>query len=422
MKEGYQAKVVQLLCQMEDFAVQNRFKARFLDAVSDCREQWSEEAPGQNLQLDMERIDELVGQFEEQLKAVPEEESAQDEARRRGWEIWNRCRNENAVLQNAYCNSSETYMQEAERKLRDLANVAANFDDVADSGRFQGKVKAVGNAYKQQMEELQGSYISEAGGNYTTAFDRLRKLFSGIGQQGVSVGRIFYENYTENQDGLGKAAESYAQSTDKGENSIAGFAESLRDPLRKKICCLKRKRKIRKLMPLVVLLVLLAVIILKVKQSVEKIMQIGLPESMAQLLLDNSETIINLIKNLKGAETASAGAGVAVAALPLLILVLLLYFLWCKAADKAYRRWVIDEAGRLLTGELDNWKQQNFLQKAVQESYQELGRYMETQYEGILSRMLPSVLSPDDQETAGAGEEIRQIRSDWEKLKREVTG
>lgn len=419
MNKEYRAKVVQLLSRMEDFAVKNRFKARVLDAVSDCRERWSEETPGQGLPLDLEKIEELVGQFEEQLKAVPEEERVQDEARRRGWEIWNRCRNENMVLQKQYCGSSETSVQEAERKLYDLANVRANFDDVVDAGRFQEKVNDVANAYKRQIDELQGSYIGEVGDSYTAAFDRMRKLFSGVGQPGVSVNRIFYEKYTENQDGLVKAAESYAQSLDKGEKRIAGFAESMRDSLREKIDDLKRKRKIRKLIPPIVLLaVLLAVltfVILTAKKFVENMAQVVLPEDMTQLLLDNLGTIINLVKEMRGGKTAVAGAGVVVGALPIL---LLFYFFWCKAVNKAYRRWVTEEAGRLLNGELDNWKQQNCLQKAVQESYQELGRYMETQYEGILSGMLPAVLPSDD---PGTGEEIRQIRSDWEKLKREGT-
>ncbi len=226
-----------LIGKMEKLADQIHVKARILDAISDCKEGWTKKMPEQERLKKIREVDDLFRQLEEQLAAGTQEDETKKEIRQRSRDILNRCRNENEILQKEYCGSAAAYIQEDERKLHDLANVRANYEEVVSGERFLRRAHNIGDIYKQQLDELQGQYTGAAGQNYTAAFDRLRSLFAGIGRD-ASANRRFYENYDENQNNFINLTEAYARGTDKGEKSIVAFASSQKNrPVKEKEKC-----------------------------------------------------------------------------------------------------------------------------------------------------------------------------------------
>lgn len=421
MRDTAQKEILQWLCRLEEIAARNHVKTRLLDAVQDCKRDFESKRSRQDWQVKCRELEELLGQIKKQMPYDLEAESLADDIRQKASEMIERCKRSNEIQQKEYINGSSTYINEAERSIKELSNVRANYDDVTDRGRFLTAIGNIGQKYKQQMDELEEKYINALNQNYQNVFDRVKTLFSSTGYDREAE-RRFYETYYENQDSLIRNAQGYAYNLEKGESSISEFAEKIQEPIQQKIGRIRRKALWKKWMPIIMILIVIALGVTGniVRQRIDASNQ---PEETAEQTEDPEEFqerlrdrfMDQIVDSMADDASEKLGGIILEIVIPILILVVLLYIFWMRSIDKQCRNNIIRESERLLTTAFEDWRQQGTLMASVKESFRLTEIYVDKQYSDLLSELLNGGEGVNAEKA-----EFIQLCSDWENIKRKV--
>jgi len=432
MRSEDRKEVLQWLDRIEEIAVSNQVKTRLLDAVREYKKELKSDLTREEWVVKSQELEDLLGQIKKQIPCDFEEEDLTEEIRQKAFEMLERCKRSNGVLREDYINDSATYIQETERSMDELCNVQANYDEVTNKERFINVMGSIGQKYKVQVDAFQEKYISALLQNYQNVFDRLKGLFTSTGY-GKEAQREFYETYYENQDGLARDTQGYARNLEKGQSSIAKYAENVQALIQQAVSRIKRKAARKKWMPILIiaLIAVLGIAGQAVRQhmdaAAEQEMQAEETEEISnkQKLLEITEQVLEkkvdeaADKGTSGFLEMFAVGGTMMVGVPVLILLVLLlfglYWFWIQGVKKRCRNSIIEEAEKLQRTSLEEWKQEGSLAAAVGESFGMIEAYADKKHQELLSQLLNNQMKTDPEKAKFA-----KICSDWENIKRKV--
>ena len=444
MKKEMQNEIQQWLCRLEETAINAHVKTRLLDAIQDCKKDLQKKLKPETWADTSRELDELLEQLKKQMSDETEGETLENEVRQKASEMTERCRRSNDMRKKDYVNDSDTYIQEAEEALRDLCNVAANYEEVTKKDRFVSAVHSIGEKYKLQIDEVQEKYIHVLHQNYQNLFDRMRELFYAAGN-GEETQRKFYETYYANLDILAEDTAGYVRKLEKGQSSMTDYAEEVQGSIQKTIKSLKGRAARKKRMPMLVLLLIVILWIggrtayqwtnevrtekvtvqeeavqeetptqeitaSEIGESAKKVEEtVKAGEAVAKMV--SSGTLGSILKKVFGAVwKLVVGWGI-----PLLLLVFVLYWLWTRLVDRHCRDQIIKETSDLQNTALQEWKRQGTLTAAVEESFNAIEIYVSSKYQELLTQ-----LSGDQKKTVPEKELFQELCAEWEMMKRKV--
>lgn len=427
MRSEDQKEVLQWLGRIEETAVSNQVKTRLLDAVREYKKELESDLTQEEWVVKSQELEDLLGQIKRQMLYDPEKEDLTEEIRQKASEMLERCRRSNGILKEDYINGSAAYIQEAERSMNELCNVRANYDDVTNKERFLNVMGSIGQKYKEQVDTFQEKYISALLQNYQNVFDRLKGLFTSTGY-GKETQQKFYETYYENQDGLARETRGYARNLEKGQSSIAEYAENVQTPIQQAVSRIKRKAARKKWTP--ILIIALIAVLGIAGQAVRRHMDAAAEQEMQaeeteeisneQKLLEIAEQVLEK----KADQAVDMGAsdffeaivgGTMMVGVPVLILLFVLYWFWIQSVKKRCRNSIIEEAEKLQRTSLEEWKQAGSLAAAVGESFGMIEAYADKKHQELLSQLWNSQKKTDPEKA-----KFSKICSDWENIKRKV--
>lgn len=447
MRREIQKEIQQWLCRLEETAVNCHVKTRLLDAVRDCKKDLEKKLSPEMWADESVEVDELLEQIKKQMPCETDGEVSGDEIRRKASEMMERCRQSNEALKRGYVNDSDPYIREAEEAVRDLCNVAANYEEVTKEERFLNAVHNIGQKYKMQIDELQENYVSVLHQNYQNLFDRMRELFSSAGY-GEEIQRKFYETYYEKLDLLAADTAGYVRNLEKGQASLEEYAKEVQEPIQKTVKRLRGKAARKKWIP--ALTVLLAVLLgfggkmAFQRMSEAEVEETAVQEEMvaqgevaaqeqsaetrieeAKKMLEDVEEVTGKVGEIAGNVTAiTKGAGGdglhgiikwGVLLILTLVTLLLLYWLWTKSVDRHCRDRIIKETADLQNAALQEWKKRGTLTAAVEKSFEKTETYVFKRYQEIMMQ-----LSGAQGEDAPEKAQLMELCEEWETIKRKV--
>lgn len=438
MKKGTQKEIQQWLCRLEETAINGHVKTRLLDAVRDCKKDLQKKLTPETWADRSRELDELLEQLKKQMPYETKGETPESEVRQKASEMIERCRRSNDLRKKDYVNDSDTYIQEAEKAMRDLCNVAANYEEVTRKERFVSAVHSIGEKYKLQIDEVQEKYIHVLHQNYQHMFDRMKELFYSAGY-GEETQRKFYETYYANLDVLAGDTAGYARKLEKGQSSMADYAEEVQGPIQKTIKRLKGRAARKKRLPMLVLL-LAAVLWIGGKTAYQWTNEVRTEEASVQGEAVQEEAPAGETTASKIGEAVKIGGTVAKEVskssgtgkilkavlsvilslvmgwgIPFLLLVFVLYWLWTRSVDRHCRDQIVKETSDLQNTALQEWERQGTLTAAVEKSFEAIEIYVYSKYEELLMQ-----LSGDQKKTVSEKELFQELCAEWEMMKRKV--
>lgn len=320
----------------------------------------------------------MAAEYEKQM------EVAEEEVKERIIEILNRCSESNELASEIYDNGYRSSAKEAERHMREIVNVKANFQEVISPHAFSQCFHRIGEGYDNQMNDAAYQYTDKITENYNNAMQKVRKMLLSLGHGSMGISqRDIYKKWDEGKEQVNRSLREQAAGLEKGGREIAGFGDKNVAAIRKIVKKNKRRYRRVKLIPLYIILGLLIAILAggiilyqtgKTEETAETMEETKQQENMFKVrdLLEN----IDKIGEIKDYLTD----GAAIAAGFVVFIIAVLWFLLVAAANKWYKARVCEEASAFLLKQMNDFWQQEPLKNFMEKSRLEIKENAEEVY------------------------------------------
>lgn len=431
-----------MLAGMEETAVELEMKMRFLDAIRDMKQELAEPLLAEELRKKSLEIDELVRELKKQvtlesreiaLNEVTSVTEREVEERVRGF--LEECREANQEILLNDRKGYATYVQEAERDMRDLANVSANYETVTDATRFCDSFYKIGSKLDEQIGELAKPCAENLMDNYDRAIKRIGNMLSDTGYR-PGIQRELYTKWSTVFESMKEQLREKAGQMDYGGRAIKGFADEHTGPVQKIIEKVNRKYKRIKKIPLYVMLSVLAILIVFI--IVLFVMAGRLAGTVGEVVANEIETnglsdtvdsisefgsgIAALLKMFgTGSVDSAAAVGGGWIAIIILALMGLLWVFLCRLLNKRCKKQICSEVGAYLSERLDVFWQTEPISEQIKMSFEQMNAHAEFLSGKKLNEIFGGMVYDTTQnEASGIGRMLRLCR-EWEQIKRSAT-
>lgn len=419
---------------LEQYVIETGEKRRILDSIKDIKADLKHVSTEQQLQHKLQEIDEAVNYLKN--KIAPKEEMivtddgtnvSEEEIQQEIQKIMNSCGETNYLIRSRYNVEQETYIKETEQKMRDLANVNANYDIVTIPTQFTGHMYQMGQNYDRQINNSTREYITEAGDNFNRAMQKIKNLLGGLNyrNKGLTQKEI-YQNWDEKLEYVKQSQIKEAERTEKGAQLLSQFGEKHVDPIQKIVKKKKRKRVIYKLFPLIIVLAILIINIAgqAIQNAIEPKAETQSEASPVEFMEKvPTKQIINGLRAIPSSILSGAISfvqWVIIVVIIVVVLLILAWFFWNQHVKKLYRKWICNDVGQYLSKEIENFWRDNSLRISLEDGMGQIEDSVETQYKQLFAKAFWGMNQSGNENS----QEIRllELYHQWNDIKNTIIG
>lgn len=437
-----QDKVLQLVTQIEDVAVDLKLKIRLLDAIRDIKNKLKRPLTTLELKQVMVEIDELVHQLKKQVEPTINEivvnefvTITEEDIQNRIKGILSETNRVSATLAKENIQGYESYLVETETAMWDFAKAEANYDTLINPQRLKEKFTNIGKRHNSQMNTLTDRYIDETAENYDHAIKQIGTMFSEIKDSRIVFGqKELYQQWTEKYDVVKSNLKEMTEVIDKGGDEVVGFCNEHERSITKMIGKIKKKYTGKKCIPLYAL-ILIGFIVLAMnivstvseekKDSVEtESISTEQQDSLANDVGDILDTIIKNKDTLKDTYNLLSGKEKTVKTNNIWLTVLavfvygVLWYRWIHVQNKKCKAAICEETSKYIGQQLDIFKKEQRLQRRTELGYEETVKMVLATYEDVFANIFADVLYDERKDENSATGRLLFLCNEWEIIKR----
>ena len=427
-----------MLVGMEETAVELEMKMRFLDAIRDMKQELAEPLSAEELRKKSLDIDELVRELKKQvtpenreiaLNEVTSVTEREVEERVRGF--LEECREANQEILLNDREGYATYVQEAERDMRDFVDVSANYETVTNAAQFCDSFYKIGSKLDRQIEELAKPCAENLMDSYDRTVKRIGNMLSDTGYR-PGIQRELYTKWSTIFESIKGQLMEKAGQMDYGGRAIKGFADEHAGPIQKIMEKVNRKYKRIKKIPLYVMLSILAILIVSI--IVLFVMARRLAGAVGEVVISEIETnglsdtvdsigefgsgIAALLKMFGTGSAGKAAVGGGWIVIIILALMGLFWFFLCWLLNKRCKKQICSEVGAYLSESLGVFWQTESISEQIKKSFEQMNAHAELLSGEKLNEIFGGMVYDTTQnEASGIGRMLKLCR-EWEQIKR----
>lgn len=314
--------------------------------------------------------------YEEQMEVTEEE------VKGRITDILNRCSESNELASEVYENGYQFSAKEAERHMREIVNVKANFQEVTSSHAFSQCFHKMGEKYNNQMNDAARQYMDGISKNYNSAMQKIRKMLASMGHDSMGVSqRDIYKKWDEGKAQVNRSLKEQVAGLEKGGKEIAEFGDRNVTSVQKIIKKNKKKYRRVKLIPLYIILGLLIVIMAKgiILQQTEETTEETKQQNTMSDAVDKLGGIKKIVE-MAGGSLLSFLSGIATTAGYVVFIIAVLWYFLAIAANKWCKARICEEVSTFLLKQVNDFWQQESLVDSMEKSRLEIKENAEEVY------------------------------------------
>ena len=431
---------MELLTSMEMIAQEKNMKLWIFDRIKELKTCLKKNLSEIELDQKILEIDEIAEYIQKQISPDTIEECIIDdltivsleEVKHNIRDVIEESVEKNKYLIGSYVKAQQTYIEEAERNMKEIGNAEALYNQIQNSGNFCSFFGQIGKKLNVQIANSAKQFAEAAFQNYDVATNKVKNMLSNIQEKNLHTSKKeLYHKYDTHYDLIKQELKEQANEKEYGGKAIERFGEEHTENVEKILKRNKKKRKYYKLVPLIIVLLLCFIpkIISSVTENtvhVEEIDQTdeGKSEIVKELLgklgkqiLEKKDVLVILKTIGKGMITVVKTIGKGMLGTGIIIAVS--YWIYIEKVNKWYKQWVSSEVSTYLMPELEKFWQETALIEKVEESFVEISMELKNDYyellNGILSDRTAETVIVDSREM-----EFQQIYKEWNIVKKSI--
>lgn len=436
-------KKLEWLSQIEQYAKEKNLSARILDSIEECKNNiTAEDADWKAINNEVEELLDCIEQ--KTVPAVLKEENNENEISVQAVEaqmknMAQRCQTENEESIRSIEVRKSLILKNLYRMLGEITHTKAHLGELKNEDlylQFFYRQKTVYETNALGMIKELSEAISK---NYGYLLEHLRSMFQSIGGYKVGIGnKRFYDEFQERKLGLDMKLQGEIETSEVGGSDIIAFGQRTKEPIKKIVSKLEKRRKFLAWLPLIILLsgfMVNAVVNQEKHQEIienaaaeEQLQEDGNPQQDTLLdygkdLVQNvSEdgTALSLVKSLfKPLATVVLALFIILGIYLILILlvIIILYIAYLKFLKAWCNNQICSQCGAYLQTEINRFEQSNNLATQIADVIKTMEEEYEQQYLRILNNLFSGTMFDSESVERKEAERFSAFREEWNRLK-----
>lgn len=419
-----QAKAMELLSSMEMIAQEKDMKLWIFDRIRELKACLKKNLSEMEMDFKILEIDEIAEYIQKQISSDTVEECIVDDLTTVSLEevkynirnVMEESVEKNKYLVGSYVKAQQTYIEEAERNMKEIGNAEALYNQIQNSGIFCNFFGQIGKKLDMQIGNSAKQFVETAFRNCDGAINKIKNIFFSMQNESLHKNKKeLYHKYDAQSNLLKQEMENRVTSMTYGGEVIEEFGKKHSERIEKILKRNKRKRKFYKLLPVLVVLTLWFA-----PRAINKLIDIitdtkKVDQANTESGIDFLKKLIDIVEDLM-----KNGGSILVVIVVAGIFIALFYWVYLHKVEEWYKQWVASEASAYLMPALERFWQETELIEKVEESFVEISTELKNNYyellDGILNdRTVEEVVIVDSREM-----EFQQIYREWNIVKKSV--
>lgn len=436
-----QMMALKCLDELTEYAAKHKLPMRIMDELEDCRKQLASGNVDWNaLNLSIESLLNSVEQKtvtqNTQVANNNGEEVSVEMVKEQVEKMAKRCRGDNAASIAGMAERKNVIVRKCCEQLMEISHTRAHLEELKNEDLYIQFFQNCKTKYESDSFEMFRELLQSVGENYNHMLNHLKSMFQSIGgyKNGIGSEKFYYE-YEEQRTGIDQRVQGEIQTADIGGGDIISFAQTTKEPVKKIVKKLVRKRKFLAWVPVLIVFCLITIgIVGKVAVNQNEAKQVvadaDTGDGDSSLIDAGKEVAIDVGKEIAKKELSKIPLSaimnwlktflISLGAVLILIvmIIVLLYMLYLKILKRWCDHQISKRCGEYLKTELLRFEQTNEFASKLDAAMENAAEEYESQYMNVLNNLFQdSQYHPGNIEQTSETMEFDSLRAGWNRVR-----